>query len=97
MLSYAEYQEVLQMRRELAALRADLDRTVRDYYARKFSPDQPRVPAGSREGGQWTGDGGDNGETADVKEILAKAKQLAASHASVGKCVDACRHLLEKP
>jgi hypothetical protein len=55
------------------------------------------VPAGSREGGQWTGDGGDNGESADVKEILAKAKQLAASNASVGKCVDACMHLLERP
>ena len=26
-------------------------------YERKYSPDQPRVPAGSREGGQWTSDG----------------------------------------
>ena len=23
-------------------------------YERKYSPEQPRVPAGSREGGQWT-------------------------------------------
>ena len=26
-------------------------------YERKYSPDQPRVPAGQREGGQWTSDG----------------------------------------
>lgn len=25
---------------------------------RKYSPEQPRVPAGSRESGQWTSDGG---------------------------------------
>ncbi len=27
-------------------------------YERKYSPDQPRVPPGQREGGQWTSDGG---------------------------------------
>jgi hypothetical protein len=33
-------------------------------YEGKYSPDQPRVPAGNREGGQWTnedGGGGDGG------------------------------------
>jgi hypothetical protein len=29
--------------------------------ARKYSPDQPRVPAGSSEGGQWTSGGGSQG------------------------------------
>ena len=29
-----------------------------ELYERKFNSDQPRVPAGSSEGGQWTGDGG---------------------------------------
>ena len=33
-------------------------------YERKYSQDQPRVPAGSREGGQWTdGEGGDQKPT----------------------------------
>ena len=34
-------------------------------YERKYSPDQPRVPAGSREGGQWTDEesGGGGSET----------------------------------
>jgi len=31
--------------------------------ARKYSPDQPRVPAGSAEGGQWTDAGGGSGST----------------------------------
>jgi len=30
--------------------------------ARKYSPDQPRVPAGSREGGRWTDAGGGSGQ-----------------------------------
>lgn len=46
------------MRREFVALRFDWERTIGRYYKRKYRPDQPRVPAGSREGGQWTYDGG---------------------------------------
>jgi hypothetical protein len=61
MLSRSEYEEVLQMRREVIVLRADLRRTINEYYARKYSQNQPRVPAGSREGGQWTSDGGGGG------------------------------------
>ena len=57
MFSRTEYEEILQMRREFAALRQDWERTVSEYYARKYRPDQPRVPAGSREGGRWTSDG----------------------------------------
>jgi hypothetical protein len=30
---------------------------------RKFSPDQPRVPAGAREGGQWTSGSNSQGQT----------------------------------
>jgi len=56
---------------------------------RKFSPDQPRVPAGNREGGQWTsGDAGGDARQQSaagrragvgVQPFLEKAKQLAAS------------------
>lgn len=68
MLSRSEYEEVLQMRREVTVLRADLQRTITEYYARKYSPNQPRVPAGSREGGQWT-DGGGGGGINDPRVI----------------------------
>ena len=33
-------------------------------FLRKYSPDQPRVPAGNPDGGQWTS-GGSSGETQD--------------------------------
>jgi hypothetical protein len=43
----------------LAALR--FQTALKKYVDRKagFNPNQPRVPAGSREGGQWTHDGGE--------------------------------------
>jgi hypothetical protein len=56
----------------------------------KFDPEQPRVPAGNADGGQWTGEGGKPVDSTDVKEILARAKQLAASRASMSRCVDLC-------
>ena len=31
------------------------------FYENKYRADQPRVPAGSREGGQWTADGAGSG------------------------------------
>lgn len=46
----------------------------------KFDPNQPRVPAGNRDGGQWASDDGNSdNNSADVQRILATAKQLAAS------------------
>ena len=80
MLSRSEYDEILQMRRDVTALRADLQRTIHSYYARKYSPNQPRVPAGSREGGQWTGGNGvsisvDNGSLPRVR--VADAGMIA--------------------
>jgi hypothetical protein len=58
MLSRTEYEEVLQMRRECAALRFDWERIKRDYYACKagFKEDQPRWPKGSGDdSGRWSG------------------------------------------
>lgn len=61
MITHSEYQEVLQMRREFAVLRADWQRTLSDYYARKagYKPSQPRWPR--RSGiisGRWSGGAG---------------------------------------
>lgn len=69
MLSQADYEEVLQMRREFAVLRADWERTIGKYYKRKYRPDLPRVPAGSREGGQWTGDGGGQTDRRIISDV----------------------------
>jgi hypothetical protein len=76
MLSRSEYEEVLQMRREFAALRADWKRAIDTYYGRKYRSDQPRVPAGAREGGQWTNE--DGGPSGRESVILTGGKQSAA-------------------
>jgi hypothetical protein len=44
--------------RQLPELRAEI---LMDLKAQKYSPDQPRVPAGQSGGGQWTKDGEDGG------------------------------------
>jgi hypothetical protein len=51
-------QELLQIRRDLAALKLEL--ALRRIF-HKYSPDQPRVPKGNPDGGQWTGDAGKDG------------------------------------
>ena len=53
----AEFDELLQLRRELEEVKAliQLRRELRDLKA--YNPNQPRVLAGTREGGQWTSEG----------------------------------------
>jgi len=61
--SDAEFlQELKTMQRELDEARKLLAEVKRDLafrrFQRKYSPDQPRVPAGNPDGGQWTSGGG---------------------------------------
>jgi hypothetical protein len=47
-------------------------------FERKYSPDQPRVPAGAREGGQWTSeDGGGGGGGVGAEEDLSVRIRVA--------------------
>lgn len=58
MLTEADYEEVLGMRRKLAALHADWRLAIGDIYARKagFRPSQPRWPKGhGDDSGRWSG------------------------------------------
>ena len=52
-------------------------------YLRKYNPDQPRVPAGSSEGGQWTnGDGGSDLNAAQsTGESFSAARRRGRSEA----------------
>ncbi len=44
-------------------------------FVRKYSPDQPRVPKGNPDGGQWTGDAGkDGGDRARSTDISAQRR-----------------------
>src|SRR5574340_220195 len=48
---------------------------------RKFRPDQPRVPRGNPDGGQWANEGNSasaGGGDGVASSILSRAKQLAA-------------------
>src|SRR5947209_6343370 len=54
--------ELLNIKCALAALDVELKLCRLRYLLRKYSADQPRVPAGSPEGGQWTSGGGGGGE-----------------------------------
>jgi hypothetical protein len=45
---------------------------------RKFSSDQPRVPAGNPEGGQWTNGGGASGSGSTVKTPTAETSKPGA-------------------
>jgi hypothetical protein len=50
--------EIRRVRRDQAAIRLEWENIKREYYARKYDPNQPRVPAGNAAGGQWTSEGG---------------------------------------
>jgi hypothetical protein len=48
----------------------------------KFDPNQPRVPTGSPEGGQWTANGGSAGAEAGIVGITAETLELSAARIS---------------
>ncbi len=51
-----------------------------DAVGAKFNPNQPRVPAGNPDGGQWTGSGGGSAATGQAfGGSLVDQRQLAAS------------------
>lgn len=61
---------------------------AKDRYSRKYDPDQPRVPAGNSDGGQWTSETGalDSQVEATTTTILPAPYLLAASKPSAAYC-----------
>src|SRR4029077_19752844 len=83
--------ELAAMRGELEAMKRDLHKAgeeclalvkaeLRAALAKKYNPDQPRVPAGDRDGGQWTDGSGVRSETPSVS---APSQAIDVTHASV--------------
>ena len=60
--------DLQQMRVKLADLRFELA-LIRLALKAGFNPNQPRVPAGQRDGGQWTSDGGNGRSDGDTRII----------------------------
>jgi hypothetical protein len=54
----AERDELLRMRRELVAIKVELKFRKLLRALKAYNPDQPRVPAGNPDGGQWTDSNG---------------------------------------
>jgi hypothetical protein len=71
----AERELLLRLKGELAAIKAEL-KFRRFLRALKYSPDQPRKPAGNPDGGQWTSGGRDDSQTDQTR--------LEQSLASIG-------------
>jgi hypothetical protein len=65
----ARWREIILLRRGRVSLKAQT-RLLRHELARKYNPDQPRVPAGNADGGQWTGDGGGGDPTLTGTDFL---------------------------
>ena len=74
--------EIRQLRRNQAAIQIELERIKRAYYARKYYPNQPRVPAGDPTGGQWTSE--DQDIPASARPTFYDPRRLA-----VQKAIDA--------
>lgn len=70
------------METELARKRAVID------LLQKYSPDQPRVPGGNPDGGQWTSEGGE-GTSNDGNDVGQSSTELSAA-VSRRKIEDAC-------
>ena len=49
-------------------------------YGRKYSPDQPRVPAGNPDGGQWTSGNGGQSTAANQTVVQPSAVQSDPTH-----------------
>jgi len=60
--------ELEALQAEFARLRYDLAALQFDLIERKYSPSQPRVPAGTAGGGQWTGSGSE-GESRPLEAV----------------------------
>ena len=101
----AEREALLRLKTEVAALRARLrlQQVLADFKA-GFKPDQPRVPAGNPDGGQWTADEG-NASATDLSASRrrtttgrfpgATPAQEARLAVAQARAEDAVRHVRE--
>jgi len=66
-----------------------------------FEPNQPRVPAGNPDGGQWTSTGGSSNATGSttLDKIVTLARRIASAGSLLDyqRCLDLCYPLLERP
>ncbi|MFC5421999.1 hypothetical protein ACFPOB_20770 [Bosea eneae] len=82
----ARWREIVLLRRRLVSLKAQA-RLLRHELARKYNPDQPRVPAGNADGGQWTSGGGGGDPTLTGTDFLGDLGSAFSAALSFGDVV----------
>ncbi len=80
------WREIVLLRRRLVSLKAQT-RLLRHELARKYNPDQPRVPAGNADGGQWTSGGGGGGPALAGTDVLGDLGNAFSTALSFGDVV----------
>jgi len=78
---------------DIASMRLDWELAKLAWRACKYNPDQPRVPAGNSDGGQWTSDGAQGGSSrvrlaAADKVILRGAAAARVLFEAAKKVID---------
>jgi hypothetical protein len=84
--------EIAAIRRDLEVLSRDIRKVGEEWLVlakaqlraalKKYSPNQPRVPAGNPDGGQWTSDGG-NGSPAESAERAGRTSETRTRYAAL--------------
>ncbi|WP_319796870.1 hypothetical protein [Nitrobacter sp.] len=64
--------------------------------ARKYSPDQPRVPAGNPDGGQWTDSGVGEAVSASFRSRRATTRSMVCNSPAIGGRTTARRRFHRK-
>jgi hypothetical protein len=84
--------DVIRLRRLVAELRLDLHLARLNRALKGFNPSQPRVPAGSSEGGRWTSGGGGGRPTSDARANSSSARLFANDSTNPSVIGDAQSH-----
>lgn len=94
MFSSSDHAKLAQLRTEHAALRLEWELLKLKFgLGRKYDPDQPRVPAGNPDGGQWTNgndefdEGAGGGGSGDNSEQLDQIAARRISPALEAQCM----------
>ena len=82
----ARWREIVLLRRRLVSLKAQT-RLLQHELARKYNPDQPRVPAGNTGGGQWTSGGGGGAPALTGTDFIGDLGNAFAAALSFGDVV----------
>jgi hypothetical protein len=83
-------------RRELADLRLEWELLKLKWRARKYSPDQPRVPEGNPDGGQWTRVAANDRSTGYPVDLNENAHVLAEHVKSRDYVLERAREIAER-